>query len=332
MKPGKNNSNKESTDIGCIERKLTGQNNITFHFLKNQKNRFRLFRLFGMRFSFFPLNRAFGAAASITLEAAIMLPIFMFLMFFCLFPLKIMESERSLLSYMEKIGEKMAVAEYVKRIPEDKTEESSAGEFASGLIDGAETGAVYALILSKASEQPVKNLYFDTESTVFSDENEKDPSILYIELKYEPDMPFSIFSIMPMKKSIVINKRAWIGSQGGRGRSKYDPESMEEDRIVYLSNNGSVYHEDPGCHYLSNVFLTAQAEQMPELRNESGGKYHACPSCRPGNTGRVYYFANGSAYHSSEGCSAVTSYARAVRLSEAEGLRACSYCGKSHSE
>ena len=43
-----------------------------------------------------------------------------------------------------------------------------------------------------------------------------------------------------------------------------------------------------------------------------------------------WYFENGTAYHSTENCKAITAYAKAVPLSEAEHLGPCSYCSKKH--
>ncbi len=280
-------------------------------------------------FSFFPLN------ASLTLETAIALPLFIFMVWLLLFPLKVMEAERKLQNSMESVGKKLAVAEYLETTGEEYlNEESKYKDTVLSLIDGVEEGAALAVILADASAGPFRNCIFSPETAVFSKEEGADSDLFYAKLNYELELPFSLFEIAPVKKSLVVNRRAWTGSDGGRGRSKYGEEledvEEEEDPIVYLGKTSVVYHLDPNCHYLSNKMSMADASVIGDLRNESGGKYHPCPSCKPGKSGIVYYFADGTAYHSSEHCKAITAYARAVHLSEVEGMPPCSYCGKKH--
>ncbi|MDO4961286.1 MAG: hypothetical protein Q4E57_05460 [Eubacteriales bacterium] len=257
------------------------------------------------------------------------------MMYLLLFPLKVMEAERKLQNTMETVGKNLAAAEYIKSVGTKYIKgDSTYTEFITNAAGGIEEGAGLAVILAGAAAGPFENIMFSSDTAVFSTDEEADSSMFYAELKYDLELPFSAFSIVPVEKSLVVNRRAWTGSSGGRGRSKYgtDTETAEgeEDRIVYLGKTSTVYHDDPHCHYLSNVLSTGSAESMAGLRNESGGKYHACPSCDPGGTGTVYYFANGTAYHSSPDCKAITAYTSTAHLSELGDMRACSYCGKSH--
>lgn len=271
--------------------------------------------------------------ASLTIEAAIVLPLFIFMMFILIFPLKVMEEERRLQNTAEAVGKKLAAAEYVKAVGEELLKKDGDGnEGLDELINGAEEGLGLGVILAKAIElKSISNPYFGEETSVFAGD---DADMFKAELKYDIKLPFTAYRIANPTASMVVNRRAWTGSDGGRGRSKYtlNGDTDEEDRIVYLGKTATVYHEDPNCHYISNVMQATDASHIGELRNESGGKYHACPSCKPGKSGTVYYFENGTAYHSSEQCKAITSYARAVKLSEVQGMRACSYCGKAHNK
>lgn len=271
--------------------------------------------------------------ASLTIEAAIVLPLFIFMMFILIFPLKVMEEERRLQNTAESVGKKLATAEYVKTVGRDLLKNDDKDkETLEGLLNGAEEGLGLGLILAKALElKSISAPYFGEETSVFAGDN---ADMFRAELKYDIQLPFTAYLITSPTASVVVNRRAWTGSDGGRGRSKYslEDDADTEDRIVYLGKTATVYHDDPGCHYISNVMKTTDASHMDSLRNESGGKYHACPSCKPGKSGTVYYFENGTAYHSSEQCKAITSYARAVRLSEVGNMRACSYCGKAHNK
>lgn len=269
--------------------------------------------------------------ASLTVEAAIVLPLFIFMMFILIFPLKVMEEERRLQNTAETVGKRLAAAEYVKTIGNELINKGDDdNETLENFISGAEEGVGLGIILAKALElKSVDAPYFSEETSVFSGDSD---DMFKAELRYDINLPFTAYLIAPPTASVVVNRRAWTGSDGGRGRSKYslEGESDTEDRTVYLGKTSTVYHDDPGCHYISNTMKTTDATHIGALRNESGGRYHACPSCKPGKSGTVYYFENGTAYHSSEHCKAITSYARAVKLSEVGDMRACSYCGKAH--
>lgn len=288
-------------------------------------------RYSGTQLSFLSL----GLKASLTVEAAIVLPLFIFMMLILLFPLKLMEEERRLQNTAENIGRQLAAAEYVRTVGDDfLKDKGNIGEMLSGSADVIEKGAALGSILAEAySADTIASPVIGSGTAVFSDAEGNDPTMFRVELDYRLKLPFSTYSIPAVKKSMTVNRRAWTGSDGGRGRSRYGgdgSDAEDEDRLVYLGKTSTVYHDDPNCHYLSNVMKSADASSIGNLRNESGGKYHACPSCKPGKTGTVYYFANGTAYHSSEHCKAITSYSRAVRLSEVKNMRSCSYCGKSH--
>ena len=71
----------------------------------------------------------------------------------------------------------------------------------------------------------------------------------------------------------------------------------------------------------------ASGEEVSSLRNESGGKYYACEHCGGGSGGAVYITSYGDRYHSSLSCSGLKRTVYAVPLSEAVGKGACSKCG-----
>ena len=251
-----------------------------------------------------------------------------------LFPIKVMEAERRWQNTMESSAKTLSIGEYVRQTGEKYIDLNGKDTLMSAAV-GAEGGAAMAAVLLAADRDRFDDISFADDTSVLADDGETDKTMIFMKLSYRlkfPEIPF----VMPdVYKELVVNRRAWVGADGGRGRSRYGDElddsddSDGADRIVYLGKTSTeVYHDDPGCHYLSNKLCTADAGSIANLRNSGGGKYHACPSCRPGKSGTVYYFESGSAYHSSESCKAITAYSRTARLSELSGMRPCSYCGK----
>ncbi len=275
----------------------------------------------------------FSFPASLTAEAAIALPVLLFAMYLLIFPMRVMEAERRLQNRMETAAKQLTLAGYIEKAGKSVLKlDNDYKETLEKVLDGAEEGAAMAYVLTTPGIQALDCVTFNEKTAIMSGEEGADPSMVHLEVDYRPAWPMTCFSFLTAPKTMTAHRRAWTGSAGGRGRDQYgvplEEEEGEEDRMVYLGRTSTVYHDDPRCHYLSNDLMSADASQMGDLRNTGGARYHACPSCKPGSAGTVYYSASGTAYHSSESCKAITAYARAVHYHEVEGMRACSYCGK----
>ena len=90
-----------------------------------------------------------------------------------------------------------------------------------------------------------------------------------------------------------------------------------------------VYHKDIHCTHLDLSIHAASASDLTKLRNENGGKYHACEKCvHGGNASKNVYITNqGDKYHTSLTCSGLKRTVYTARISEVPGKRACSKCG-----
>jgi len=150
-------------------------------------------------------------------------------------------------------------------------------------------------------------------------------------LDYEIQMPFPVLGLPAVRRTAHCRRRAWIGkagkSYGADGRDEED-----QDEMVYVGKNGTRYHRSRSCHYLSNDLTTVSFEAVGGLRNTSGGKYYACSVCgrSAGAGSMVHVMPSGSSFHTTKDCTAIIAYVRAVKLSEAEHLGACSYCSGGH--
>ena len=151
----------------------------------------------------------------------------------------------------------------------------------------------------------------------------------------EIELPFTkVFGIDAGTYLITSRKRLWTGREGGYGKEwAEEAESCadEDSRTVYIAKNSSVsgkYHLSESCHYISNTVTAVAAGDVMNYRNSGGGKYHPCPSCRPGTSGTVYIFKSGDSYHSTTSCKAIGSYVEMITEKEAKerGYSVCSYC------
>ena len=137
---------------------------------------------------------------------------------------------------------------------------------------------------------------------------------------YQVRLPVPMFKVPLVSCSETIRIKAWTG---------YEKEIFgnEDDETVYITETGVVYHKDYQCTYLKLSIHMVQASETDSLRNTAGGKYYPCENCPHADTGTVYITDNGDRYHSSLSCSGLKRTIYAVPLSEVSGKGACSRCG-----
>lgn len=227
------------------------------------------------------------APASLTVEAALCLPVFLFTALMLLAPLKLLDERRQLQNVMEAAAKDMAQAAYVERLMETGGKEllnktpQPAGETGEGIFEGfaegLNTGVTAARVLASLDGDIYRDPYFEKCNILQND-------MIEMELRYDMRLPFSIFGIDSIPMSSVVNRRAWTGTEGGRGKDQYGPAEEGEtsdgfdrdadgDPVVYVGKTSTVYHKDRHCHYLDNVLQRVSAETIGDRRNSSGGRY-----------------------------------------------------------
>lgn len=121
----------------------------------------------------------------------------------------------------------------------------------------------------------------------------------------------------------VINHckvHSWVG---------YVREELEDetDPIVYVAENGTVYHTRPECSHLSLSIMATNMGEVGDLRNENGGKYYPCEICYDSSLGEGLYVAKeGDRYHSLISCSGLKRTVYEIHLSEVGNKPMCQRC------
>lgn len=126
-------------------------------------------------------------------------------------------------------------------------------------------------------------------------------------------------SLFPFGYMRMVNRyygRAWTGFDAG-----------EELKYVYVTLYGEVWHETAEC---THIFITVQETDRRNirwLRNAAGKKYTACELCQNEEAMEtVYYTEQGTRYHNSRECSSLTRYISAILWQEKMSYRPCSRC------
>lgn len=258
--------------------------------------------------------------ASVTVEAAFALPLFLFFMIQVMSAMDMIGIQSRFSAALHQTGNQMAFAGYAY----GKTGEGLPGEI-----------AVTVLSQSYAGSQILKNVgrdYLDkscvkngTSGVSFHGTSiMQGNDIIEICLSYrlEPIFPITGF------EGIAVNQRYY-----GRAWTGYDVENdvshfTEDDPMVYITETGTVYHANRNCTYLNLSVQAVDAAAIANFRNQSGGKYDVCERCGRKNTGgTVYITAQGSSYHCMMTCSGLKRTIYTIPLSQTGGRRRCSKCG-----
>lgn len=268
-----------------------------------------------------------SASGSLTLEASLVLALLIFAMTVLILPMRILNTERKIQASLESVGEDFSKYAYLQRNLKDGLESlvPGASAWAKEFCHQLETGIAENYIEEKVMEHADTALI--QQITMKESEFLDDGEWFDLILNYEIRMPFPVLGLDAVSCTARCRRRAWIGKEGKDDDGENDTDTTEE--MVYIGKNPTRYHRKRSCHYLANDLTAVSFDEIEALRNQNGGKYHACAVCAGnGDTGStVYIMPSGSSYHSSKTCTAIIAYVKMVPLSEVAHLGACSYCG-----
>ena len=252
---------------------------------------------------------------TLTVEAALVLPLFLFVMITVLQYGRGMEAAVQFGTALAETGKSMAVTSYVTRYGGDA---SSATEVAVGALSAA-----YAQqqVMSKTSDTScVKNANMLLSSFLEEDE------MIKLVLTYQIRTPIGSISLPWNFFVQCANVRAWTGREIASGTGDADDGSGANE-YVYVTVTGSVYHEDPECTHLKLSVQEVSVSELLKLRNNNGEIYHVCERCGNFGNSTAYITNEGNRYHSSLSCSGLKRTVKKMTKEQASTMRCCSKCG-----
>lgn len=268
-------------------------------------------RLCLLRKRVLPFTSAKSLTASMTVEAALVLPIFVFFAVALLLPLHWFDRQRKVQAETEYFCEKFSQYSYIRECLGDEIPEEMLGietdEFsgaAAGVWLGGRIGKLADEVRIKRSDVP--------------DEN----GDICFEAEYREKIPY--FSAVRSKIYVqaAAKRRCWVGL---RGKLKVEEEGNNGDtgeQMVYVGAGMGRYHLSRNCHYISNEYESVRVKQL------EGKRIPPCSVCAKDcqENDVVYVTVSGEHYHKTKSCRSMISYVREVPLSEVRHLGACSYC------
>ena len=249
---------------------------------------------------------AFTSKGSITLEAAIVVPIFFFAMLCIVCLLEIMSLQTTMRNALYSVGKEIAQQAYsspiistygiqqhvINNIGVDKLENSMIAGGAGG-VDCSNSTSNW------------------------------NTAVIDLSVRYQLEIPILMFRIPAISREETLRVKGWTGYVAGAN-------GEATDEVVYVTDYGLVYHKSMNCTYLELAIQAVRESEIESLRSDSGARYYPCESC--GSNGisgdRVYITDYGTRYHTSLDCSKVKRNIYAVPLDEVYGLGGCSKCTK----
>lgn len=262
---------------------------------------------------------------SLTLEAALVFPLFVFLCITFIIPMRIMDRQRQIQAVMEGAGEEISQYGYgaylLEKGREEEADESRDEASAGSMEDifwGISQAGIAGLILSRIDGDWIRDPSF-SGTGIRGD-------MVQIRMTYRMPLPFSVFRIDSVQAQAVCSRRLWTGAEGNRGEISFS-EGEEKEEMVYVGRSSTRYHRNRNCHYLFNDLRQVEAGEMEGLRNQEGKRYYPCPSCQAAvGEGPFFVMPWGTRYHRTGMCRAICAYVQTVPLSQVEHLGECSYC------
>jgi hypothetical protein len=263
---------------------------------------------------------------SITVEAALALPLFLFAMMILMIPMVLMNESRKIQTELEQVCAEISQYAGVLSDSTLESEDYKKSGIPEELIeDMTKTGfRLYAEGRIRSRIHTEKAGQFSLTGSRILEDGETIDLIL----SYQMILPFPVFRMKSVPMTARSCRRAWIGRDGGKGNG--DTGQDMEDELVYIGKSSTRYHRNRNCHYLYNHISVISFADVGTVRNSDGRKYKPCARCGglagPGSS--VYIMPSGESYHGDRNCSSIVAYVRAVPLSEVEFLGPCSYCAK----
>lgn len=107
------------------------------------------------------------------------------------------------------------------------------------------------------------------------------------------------------------------------------PKNPSERGLVYVTVEGEAYHRKRSCTYLVLTVYNIRSEALAYERNQKGKKYRACELCAHGELpDLVYVTGEGECFHMERQCSGLKRTVIAIPEEEKGGYRPCSRCSR----
>lgn len=257
-----------------------------------------------------------------TVEAAVILPLLLFFFLNLMSAVEMIRLHGNLELALRDTGNRLAVYGFeYDNIKQDKFDDSLAAELGGIAFSYlfVKNQVIHYLGKDYLEHSPltygVDGLNF-LESRFFENGDTIDLTVTY---QVSPEAAIPGFP--PFRMANRYYGRAWTGYDVCPGNGQLPAD------MVYVAENGTVYHETPDCSYLRLRVSGVSAGEARFLTNAAGERYTECWRCRDAaKSGIVYVTRDGQRFHYDGQCPGLKRTVYTIMRSQAEHYRPCSRC------
>lgn len=276
-----------------------------------------------------------SSKASMTVEAAVVLPIFLFFVLSMGNAIEMIRLHSKLELAMWNVGNEVAVYGYAMQ---DGASGSDGGTTErDGTSEQGKTGSdsydIPAGLLSLAYTRSRVEELLGTEYLDASPLSKGADGLNFWETNLQENGQFDLvvtYEVSPDAGLLDVWRFRMANRYYGHLWNGYDLSSVAQEGQqgwVYVAENGEVYHEDRNCTHLQLSIREVSLAQALTARNEDGERYEACSVCGGEADGEcVYITQSGDCYHSSRQCSGLKRTIYTIPRGEIDDYRPCSRC------
>lgn len=146
------------------------------------------------------------------------------------------------------------------------------------------------------------------------------PGEIHLRADYVCHFPFFSIGTIRLKSECAVHP--WTGYQG---ENQGEGGGQTEKEMVYVAENGEVYHKQKDCSHLKLSVKKTDRRRVGQMQNAYGQRYRPCEKCAAGDGGELicYVTDQGDCYHVSGTCPGLK---RTVRWLAADSVSELSPC------
>lgn len=266
-------------------------------------------------------NQGAYIPASSTVEAALVIPLFMYAALAVIYVLQIISVKVRVQTALYEDARKLSgyVYAYEKAVKED----------GDTLEDVVSVTAAWTFLIEQLGHSYAKEHYIigGNAGLVMAHSNICDnDSVIELKVTYTVKNPFDIFGIGKVTLTQACKTDAWLGEE----HDKYtDNKNQTQEAHVYVTEQGEVYHTDRNCTYLTRVIMQKEKSDQENITNAYGEKYYPCERCGKRDVGSEYIYVTeyGNSFHIDITCSQLSRTILEIPVSKAGERRLCEKCG-----
>lgn len=259
---------------------------------------------------------------SITLEAAIALPLYVFAIVILISIIGMLKSYADVEASVYRAGKELALYTTAETVTQSMDDSEMADVANTVLVD---TYAKNMLVNNLEGEADTPG-YIENGTSGISfiqsrvDGAAEEENIIDLVATYKLKPRIDFFGVGTVSVANRARLHTWTGYE--------IPGTTDDDeeRMVYITESGTVYHLTPTCTHINLSITPVDYDLVSTYINENGGTYDRCLLCGGGTGGTVFITSDGDCYHSSVTCSGLKRTVIEIPISEVGTRPCCQRC------